>query len=68
MEKDVFEVGYFYLGGLVSWEYGYYTWTGPNYDAWTEEDGWHDNGQRASARTLADLKLEVDELMENYNG
>ena len=67
MEKDCPEVGYLYLGGHVDWEYGYYTWTGPNYDVDLEDGEWRDNGQRVSARTLKDLKLEVDTFIEEYN-
>lgn len=66
MEKDSPEVGYLYRGGTVDWEYGYYTWTGPDYDASWEgpEDGWIDNGHRVSARNLRDLQIEVDTFLE----
>lgn len=51
-----------YRGWSISWDYGYFTATGPNYDASYEgeEDGWVDNGERCSARTWVDLKDEID--------
>ena len=51
-----------YRGWSISWDYGEYSATGPNYDAsWEgEEDGWVDNGERVFARTLPDLYVEVD--------
>ncbi len=51
-----------YRGGEVSWDYGYYTATSPNYDASYEgeEDGWIVHGDRVSARTIVDLRDEVD--------
>lgn len=51
-----------YRGWEVTWDYGYFTATGPDYDAsWEgEEDGWVDNGHRVTARTRADLEAEVD--------
>jgi hypothetical protein len=54
-----------YRGWEISWDYGCYTATSPDYDAsWEgEEDGWVDNGLRTSARTLPDLYLEVDEML-----
>lgn len=64
MEKDCPEVGYLYLGGQVDWEYGYYTWTGPNYDASYDDGEWRDNGHRVSARTLRDLQIEVDTFIK----
>jgi hypothetical protein len=61
------EVGQLYRDGRVDWEYGYYTWTGPNYDASYEgsEDGWIDNGHRVSARTIRDLQIEVDTFLSD---
>lgn len=57
-----------YRGWAVSWEYGYYTATSPDYDAsWEgEEDGWVDNGQRVIARTLDDLHTKVDAYIEEH--
>jgi hypothetical protein len=51
-----------YRGWAVSWDYGRYTATSPDYEAsWEgEEDGWVDNGQRVEARTREDLIEEVD--------
>lgn len=51
-----------YRGWSISWDYGEYCATGPNYDASWEgpEDGWVDNGERVFAKTLADLRAEVD--------
>jgi hypothetical protein len=57
-----------YRGWVISFEYGYYYATSPNYDAsWEgEEDGWVDNGEWVSARTIDDLHAEVDEwFVEN---
>lgn len=58
-----------YRGWSISWDYGYFTATGPNYDAsWEgEEDGWVDNGERVSARTLPDLYEEIDERLAPAN-
>jgi hypothetical protein len=58
-----------YRGWSISFDYGYYTATSPNYDAsWEgEEDGWVDNGQRVSARTLDDLRAEVDAWLEEHS-
>jgi len=51
-----------YRGWSIDWEYGQFAATGPNYDASYEghEDGWVDNGERVFARTIDDLKAEVD--------
>lgn len=56
-----------YRGWEISWEYGYFYATSPDYDAsWEgEEDGWVDNGQRVSARTIDDLHAEVDQWFED---
>lgn len=53
-------------GWLIDWDYGYFTATSPNYDASYEgeEDGWIDNGQRVSARTLEGLFAEIDAWFE----
>lgn len=55
-----------YHGWSVEWDYGFYTATSPDYDASWEgpEDGWVDNGLRVSARTLTELRIEVDALVE----
>jgi hypothetical protein len=57
-----------YRGWSVSWDYGQYTATSPNYDAsWEgEEDGWVDNGQRCFARALPDLHTEVDAYLDEH--
>jgi len=49
-------------GWSIDWEYGFYTATGPNYDASYEgpEDGWVDNGHRVFARTREALIEEID--------
>jgi hypothetical protein len=54
-----------YRGWAISWDYGCYTATSPDYDAsWEgEEDGWVDNGLRTSARTLSDIYAEVDAIL-----
>jgi hypothetical protein len=59
--------GITYRGWAITWDYGYYTATSPNYDASYEgeEDGWQDNGQRVTARTLDDLHCEVDGWFED---
>src|SRR5687767_12736101 len=48
---DFVDAGKSYRGWAVSFEYGYYWATSPNYDASYEgpEDGWVDNGLRVSA-------------------
>lgn len=54
-----------YRGWSITWDYGYYTATGPDYDAWTDGEGeWTSNGQSVQARTLPDLYLEVDSWIE----
>lgn len=55
-----------YRGWTINWDYGQYSATGPNYDASYEgpEDGWVDNGERVFARTIDDLKAEVDAWFE----
>lgn len=57
-----------YRGWAVTWDYGHFTATGPDYDAsWEgEEDGWVDNGHRLTARTRADLEAEVDAWFEDH--
>jgi hypothetical protein len=54
-------------GWAVTWDYGYYTATSPDYDASYEgpEDGWVDNGLRVTGRTLDDLHSEVDGWFED---
>lgn len=49
-------------GWSIEWDYGYFTATGPDYDASYEgeEDGWVDNGQRVSARTWEGVIEEID--------
>lgn len=53
-------------GWSIQWDYGYYTATGPNYDASYEgpEDGWVDNGERVSARTWDGVIEEIDAWFE----
>jgi hypothetical protein len=55
-----------YRGWEITWDYGFFTATGPDYDAsWEgEEDGWVDNGQRVTARTLEGLYTEIDDWFE----
>jgi hypothetical protein len=57
-----------YRGWEITWDYGHFTATGPDYDAsWEgEEDGWVDNGHRVSARTRDDLIAEVDAWFEDH--
>lgn len=49
-------------GWSITWGYGYFTATSPNYDASYEgpEDGWVDNGERVSARTREGVIEEID--------
>lgn len=58
-----------YRGWSISWDYGEYSATGPNYDASWEgpEDGWVDNGHRVFARDLPDLYAEVDAFIESQS-
>jgi hypothetical protein len=53
-------------GWSITWDYGFYTGTGPNYDASYEgeEDGWVDNGHRVTARTRDALISEIDAWFE----
>lgn len=55
-----------YRGWSISWDYGEYSATGPNYDASWEgpEDGWVDNGHRVFAHNLPDLYSEVDAFLD----
>lgn len=57
-----------YRGWSISFDYGYYTGTGPNYDASYEgeEDGWVSNGEQCTARTMADLREEIDAYIEEH--
>jgi hypothetical protein len=52
-----------YRGWTISWDYGQYWAVSPDYDASYEgeEDGWVDNGQRVSGRTIDEVYAEVDE-------
>lgn len=57
-----------YRGWSITFDYGYFNATGPNYDAsWEgEEDGWVSNGEQVSARTRDDLIEMIDDyLAEN---
>lgn len=53
-------------GWTITWDYGHYTATGPDYDAsWEgEEDGWVDNGHRVSSRTREGVIEEIDTWIE----
>lgn len=57
-----------YRGWEITWEYGYYYATGPNYDAsWEgEEDGWVDNGERVSSRTSNGIHDEIDAYIKEH--
>lgn len=55
-----------YKGWSISWDYGRYTATGPNYEAEPDgEGGWQDNGHRAEARNIHELHEEIDALIED---
>lgn len=56
-----------YRGWSISWDYGFYRATGPNYDASYEgpEDGWVDNGEWVEARTLESLYNEIDQQIKS---
>lgn len=58
-----------YRGWSITWDYGEFSATNPNYDASYEgpEDGWVDNGQRVFARTIEDLETEVDAWLEEHS-
>lgn len=49
-------------GWEITWDYGQFQATGPDYDASYEgeEDGWVDNGHRVFARTRGELIAEID--------
>jgi len=58
-----------YRGWTVGFEYGYYTATGPNYDASTDgpEGEWVDNGEcigHGECRTFEELKAAIDVKFE----
>lgn len=55
-----------YRGWTISWDYGRFHATGPNYEAsWEgEEDGWVASGGSVEARTRDDLILEIDAWIE----
>jgi hypothetical protein len=59
----------FHRGWSITWDYGFYTATSPDYDASYEgeEDGWVDNGQRVQARTRDDLIIEIDAYLEGHS-
>lgn len=38
---------------------------GPDYDAWTEDGSWTDNGMKASAATYEDLIAEIDQWFDD---
>lgn len=38
--------------------------TGPNYDAWTEDGQWCDNGEKAFSATREGLIAEIDAWLE----
>ncbi len=40
---------------------------GPNYDAWTEDGEWTDNGQKAAAPTYSALIKEIDAWFEDQS-
>lgn len=56
-------------GWAITWDYGEFQATGPNYDASYEgeEDGWVDNGHRVFARTREDLIEEIDAWFEEHS-
>lgn len=56
-------------GWSIAWDYGYFTATGPNYDASYEgpEDGWVDNGQCVSARTWEGVIEEINAWLEGHS-
>lgn len=51
-----------YKGWVIEFEYGWYTGVGPNFegDYQGEEQGWVGNGEMVSARTIADVRIEID--------
>lgn len=57
-----------YRGWSISWDYGRFTATGPNYDAsWEgEEDGYVTSGGSVEARTRDDLIAEIDAWIEEH--
>lgn len=57
-----------YRGWSISWEYGRFRATGPNYDASYEgpEDGWVATGGDVDARTYEALIEEIDAWIEEH--
>lgn len=55
-----------YRGWTITFDYGRYHATGPNYDCdyRGEEDGYVSNGEWAEARTLEGLREEIDARLE----
>lgn len=51
-----------YRGWSIVFEYGWYVGTGPNFEASYEgeEDGMVGNGECVSARTIADVRIEIE--------
>lgn len=51
-----------YRGWSIVFEYGWYVGTGPDFEASYEgeEDGMVGNGECVSARTIADVRIEID--------
>lgn len=43
-----------------------WTATGPNYDAWTDDEGdWTDNGEKVSAHSYKELLVEIESYIED---
>jgi len=57
-----------YRGWSISWDYGRFTATGPNYDvSWEgEEDGWVATGGAVEASTREALIEEIDAWIEEH--
>lgn len=51
----------------IPWRGSDWSAGGPNYDAWTGDDGeWQDNGEKATAATREALIVEIDAWFEEH--
>ncbi len=58
-----------YRGWTISqgrWPEPAWSATGPNYDAWTDDGSWQDNGEKADAPTREGLIAEIDAWIEEH--
>ncbi len=59
-----------YRGWTISigrWPEPAWSAVSPNYDAWTDDGEWIDNGEKASGDTRAELLAEIDAWFEEHS-